>query len=93
MLKQFAKIKIKTQVLHLAIVPVNLGCVCSSVIRSLEEGVIEWCPMIQGSCYAWFTALIWVVEKTIINVAVDACNSENITAEVSWLVNVRHAKR
>jgi hypothetical protein len=34
-----------------------------------------------------------VVEKTIINVAVDACNSENITAEVSWLVNVRHAKR
>jgi hypothetical protein len=34
-----------------------------------------------------------VVEKTVINVAADACNSENITAEGSWIVNVRLAER
>jgi hypothetical protein len=53
--KTLCKRKIKTQALHLAVVPVNLGYVCSSIFRSLEEGVIEWCPIVWDSCYTRFT--------------------------------------
>jgi hypothetical protein len=49
--------------------------------------------MIWECYYAWFTALIWVVEKIIRNIAADECNSENVTAEGSCIVNVGNAER
>jgi len=49
--------------------------------------------MVLESYCAWFTAQIWVVEKIIRNIATDECNSENVTAEGSRIVNVGHTER
>jgi hypothetical protein len=62
-------------------------------LSNIRKGVIEWYPMIWECYCAWFTAPIWVVEKIIRNIAAGECNSGNVTAEGSCIVNVGHAER